>query len=333
MINLDPSVTSASTAAASPQDELLVSVDNLSVRFGTLRAVNGVSFQVRSGEILGIVGESGSGKSIAARSLVNLLPPTATATGSVKFRGLDVLRASKSELRRLRGRSIGFVFQDAVAALDPVYTISSQLIEAYRASVPGTSFDAARQRARDLLVEVGISDPDRCLASYPHQLSGGMRQRVVIAAALISDPQLVIADEPTTALDVGAAPGARPLPERRPQPRGIGDPHHPRSRRGRRSLRPGRRVLGGTIAEEADTEDLFETPRHPYTSALLDSLPKRGVPKPFKALPGMPPKIIEEAAACPFQPRCARALPACAEQLPPETLSSARRYRCFNPLP
>ena len=143
---------------------------------------------------------SRSGKSIAARSLVNLLPPSATVSGAVNFRGLDVLHASKSELRRLRGSSIGFIFQDAVAALDPVYTVGSQLAEAYRACVPGSGADAAHRRSRDLLVEVGITDPDRCLASYPHQLSGGMKQRVVIAAALISDPQLVIADEPTTAL-------------------------------------------------------------------------------------------------------------------------------------
>ncbi len=319
---------------AGVRDTALLRVEDLSVRFGTLRAVSGVSFEVSKGEFFGIVGESGSGKSITARSLINLLPSSAVASGSVLFREQDVLRASGKDLRSLRGRAIGFVFQDAVAALDPVYTIGAQLVEAYMASTPGVSVGVARRRANDLLAEVGISDPERCLASYPHQLSGGMKQRVVIAAALISDPELIIADEPTTALDVTVQRQVLELLQGVVANRGVSaiiithDLGVVAEVCDRVAV-----FYGGMIIEEADTETLFSRPRHPYTSALLDSLPKLGTRKAFKAIPGAPPKISKDVGSCPFQPRCARAMPECSAAMPPDIWADAGRFRCHNPLP
>lgn len=324
----------ASGTLAAVEDAALIRVENLSVRFGALRAVSGVSFEVSKGEFFGVVGESGSGKSITARSLINLLPSSAVVSGSVLFRGQDVLQATGRELRSLRGRAIGFVFQDAVAALDPVYTIGDQLTEAYRASTPNAAVGVARRRAHDLLAEVGITDPERCLASYPHQLSGGMKQRVVIAAALISDPELIIADEPTTALDVTVQRQVLELLQGVVANRGVSaiiithDLGVVAEVCDRVAV-----FYGGMIVEEADTETLFSRPRHPYTAALLDSLPKLGTRKAFKAIPGAPPKIIKDVNSCPFQPRCARALPQCSEAMPPDSWSDAGRFRCHNPLP
>jgi len=315
--------------------EPLLRVEGLHVRFGPLRAVSGVSFAIAKGEFYGVVGESGSGKSITARSLINLLPPAARVSGKVLFQGRDVLQAGSAELRALRGRSIGFIFQDAIAALDPVYTIGDQLIEAYRANVPGADLRTARGHARDLLAEVGITDPDRCLASYPHQLSGGMKQRVVIAAALISDPELIIADEPTTALDVTVQRQVLDLLQRVVARRGVSaiiithDLGVVAEVCDRVAV-----FYGGMIVEEADTHTLFTRPRHPYTAALLDSLPKLGVKKPFKAIPGVPPKITQALTACPFEPRCPRAVAQCAQACPAESRAAASHsYRCHSPLP
>ncbi len=310
----------------------VVEVTDLRVRFGRIRAVSGVSFAVRPGEFYGIVGESGSGKSVAVRSIISLIPDHAEVAGEVRVQGEPVLRAPEPRLRRLRGSEIGFVFQDALAALDPVYTVGAQLLEASRAGSDRLTRAEATQRALDLLAEVGINDPARCLASYPHQLSGGMRQRVVIAAALISRPKIVIADEPTTALDVTVQKQVLGILK------GI--------------AAQGVAVIlithdlgvvaevcdrvavfyGGLLVEEAEVRTLFTRPRHPYTAALLDSLPQIAGKRALRAIPGMPPKIDGELAACPFQPRCAAAVAVCAEAVPPETRLPGRRLRCANPL-
>lgn len=327
----------ADVAAMDPEAKLLktplVEVQDLSVRFGPVRAVSNVSYRLWPGEFLGIVGESGSGKSVAARALINLISASARVKGAVRFNGEDVLGFGPARLRSLRGSQIGFIFQDALAALDPVYSIGAQLVEVCRAKSQSMSRKDARARALSLLDEVGISDPERCFASYPHQLSGGMKQRVVIAAALISDPVLIIADEPTTALDVTVQRQVLDLLRDVAEARGVAvilithdlgvvaetcD-----------------RVLvfyGGQIVEEAETRALFRAPRHPYTAALLHSLPKLGSGEGFVAIPGAPPLIVAEPAACPFAPRCARVLPACTDALPPETIDAGRRYRCLNPL-
>ncbi|MCL4186914.1 MAG: ABC transporter ATP-binding protein [Rhodobacteraceae bacterium] len=312
----------------------ILSVEDLRVRFGPTHAVSGVSFQLRPGEFYGIVGESGSGKSVTARAIVNLLSASATVSGAIRFRGEDVLAASEARLQQLRGAEIGFVFQDAIAALDPVYTVGSQLVEALRAGPQRLGRAASVARAGALLAEVGIADPGRCMASYPHQLSGGMRQRVVIAAALISGPSLVIADEPTTALDVTVQRQVLDLLRGIATARGlavilithdlgvIAQVCH--------------RVAvfyGGLMVEEADTRSLFRNPRHPYTAALIESLPQLGRRVPFRAIPGVPPQIRAPLAACPFAPRCSRVLPVCTARVPEETLAGDRRHRCANPRP
>jgi len=320
-------------AVSSPsQGEPILDVRDLSVRLGSVRAVTNVSFRVSRGEFFGIVGESGSGKSITARSIIKLLPPSARVEGRITFEGTDILSASPDELRQLRGSGIGFVFQDAVAALDPVYTIGYQLVEACRAKMPGVSASQAHSRALSLLAEVGISDPERCLASYPHQLSGGMKQRVVIAAALIADPQLIIADEPTTALDVTVQKQVLELLQKIAAARGAAvilithDLGVVAEVCDRTAV-----FYAGTVVEEADTFTLFKEARHPYTVALIESLPVLGVRKAFKAIPGSPPKVVEQLEQCPFAPRCDRALPECGARLPPETVSPDHRYRCINP--
>jgi oligopeptide/dipeptide ABC transporter ATP-binding protein len=312
--------------------EPLLSVRDLRVRFGKLHAVSGISFDVWPGEFLGIVGESGSGKSVAARSVINLLPATAKRSGDISFEGRDVFAMGDAQLRRLRGGEIGFVFQDAIAALDPVYTIGAQLIEVMRAGGKAVTKAAARQRALDLLAEVGIVDPERCFISYPHQLSGGMKQRVVIAAALISNPKLIVADEPTTALDVTVQKQVLELLQQIAVARGVAvilithdlgvvaEVCH--------------RVAvfyGGLLVEEANTETLFREPRHPYTAALIASLPRLGRRVPFKSIPGSPPRILEPLASCPFHPRCSNAIDTCKQAVPPEMGDATHRYRCVNP--
>ncbi|HQZ11434.1 MAG TPA: ABC transporter ATP-binding protein [Devosia sp.] len=307
---------------------------DLRVQFGRLHAVSGISLDVWPGEFLGIVGESGSGKSVAARSVINLLPSSAKRSGDVFFEGRSVFSMSEAQLKHLRGGEIGFVFQDAIAALDPVYTIGTQLMEVLRAGGEWKGKAAARQRALDLLAEVGIADPERCFISYPHQLSGGMKQRVVIAAALISNPKLIVADEPTTALDVTVQKQVLELLQKVAVSRGVAvilithdlgvvaEVCH--------------RVAvfyGGLLVEETVTETLFNRPRHPYTAALIESLPRLGRRVPFKSIPGSPPRILAALAACPFQPRCSNAVPGCTEAVPAETGDATHRFRCLNPRP
>lgn len=309
----------------------LLQVDDLCVRFGSTHAVSGVSFTVGAGEFVGIVGESGSGKSVTARAVIDLLPGNARTSGRVRFRGQDLLGAGPKRIRDVRGSSIGFVFQDALSALDPVYTIGDQLAEALTAH-RDVSRREARARAAGLLAEVGIARPGRCLDSYPHQLSGGMRQRVVIAAALIADPELVIADEPTTALDVTVQRQVMDLLQDTAENRGTAtllithDLAVVAETCDRVAV-----FYGGTIVEEATAPELFDSPRHPYTAALLASLPRMGEGSGFTPIPGNPIRISGELRSCPFAPRCARADDQCREQLPAETRSGGRRFRCFHP--
>lgn len=318
------------TDSARPQRlATALSVRDLSVRIGQVAAVSGVSFDVAPGEFVGVVGESGSGKSVTARAVLGLLPKHAEIKGSIKLEGEEIIGASPQRLRQIRGGKVGLVFQDALAALDPVYTVGDQLVEALRAH-RDISRKAARARAAELLNEVRIPRPVEHLDSYPHQLSGGMRQRVVIASALIADPDLIIADEPTTALDVTIQKQVLDL---------IADI----------SARRGAAVLlithdlgvvaqtcdrvavfyGGLLVEETDTVTLFEQARHPYTAALLRSLPRLGVDAPFEAIPGNPAQIKNRLSECPFTPRCSRVITACRAGVPPEYRDDRGRHRCL----
>ncbi|HEX6967732.1 MAG TPA: ABC transporter ATP-binding protein [Micromonosporaceae bacterium] len=312
-----------------PRPPAALRVRDLSVRIGAVAAVSGVSFDVAPGEFVGVVGESGSGKSVTARAILGLLPEHAEVRGSIKLGEEEITTAGPRRLRKIRGGEIGLVFQDALAALDPVHTIGDQLVEALRAHRKVTRAQA-RARAAELLDEVGIPRPVECLDRYPHQLSGGMRQRVVIASALIADPALIVADEPTTALDVTVQRQVLDL---------LADVC---ARRAAAVLlithdlgvvaQTCDRVAvfyGGLLVEEAETVTLFEQPRHPYTRALLRSLPKLGVDAPFEAIPGQPAQIRGRLTECPFAPRCEFAADTCRASVPPEYRDDRGRHRCL----
>lgn len=313
------------------EDHKLLSVRGLQVKLGETRAVSNVSFSVQPGEFYGIVGESGSGKSVTARSIIGLLPPYAELNGDITFKGqLLTGDDNMKAVKKVRGSGIGFVFQDALAALDPVYTIGDQLIEIALNNNEGETKSSAFDRALDLLHEVGIGKPEQCMKSYPHQLSGGMRQRVVIAAALIGDPDLIIADEPTTALDVTIQRQVLLLLRRISERRGaavilithdLGVVAETCDRVGV--------FYGGTLVEEATTVDLFDKPRHPYTQALLSTLPRLGATGPFVAIPGNPIRVQSELKSCPFAPRCQFAVEACLDGIPEERQVGASRVRCI----
>lgn len=290
----------------------LLDVNDLKTRFhtpeGTVYAVNGISFHVDEGETLAVVGESGCGKSVSMLSVLKLIPvpPGEIASGTVLYRGQDLLNKPESEMESIRGQEISMIFQDPMTSLNPVLTIGKQISETLLAH-KGLDQKAANLRAIELLELVGISDPSHRLGEYPHQFSGGMRQRVMIAMALACNPSLLIADEPTTALDVTIQAQIVELVTKiRNQIQmaviwithdlgivaGIAD-----------------RVMvmyAGFIVEEAKVNDLYEDPRHPYTSALLAALPRvdRRRDRRLKSIPGAPPSLLVEPHGCPFAARC-----------------------------
>jgi len=290
----------------------LLEVDNLRTYFhtreGIVRAVDGVSYAIAPGETLGIVGESGSGKSVSCYALLGLLPK-ATArieSGAARFGDEDLLKCSLRQLRRIRGKRISMIFQDPMTALNPYHTIGRQIIEPLIRHDRVSRRDAKR-RALDILTAVGIQDAERRLSAYPHQFSGGMRQRVMIAMALITRPELLIADEPTTALDVTVQ--AQILELIRQMQRELGMAvilvtHDMGVVAGNCQ-----RVLvmyAGRIVESAPATELFAHPRHPYTEALLQSLPAAHTTpgQTLRTIPGLPPDLAKEIKGCPFAPRC-----------------------------
>jgi peptide/nickel transport system ATP-binding protein/oligopeptide transport system ATP-binding protein len=289
-------------------------------RDGEVHAVNGVSFALAPGELLGVVGESGSGKSVTMMSLLGLLPspPAEIRSGRILFEGRDVRAMGERELRALRGNDIGVVFQDPMTSLNPVFTVGYQLMEPLRVHM-GLSRAAARVRAAELLALVGIPDPEARLRAYPHQFSGGMRQRVMIAMALACDPKVLIADEPTTALDVTIQAQILEIV------RGL------RARLGMGiiwithdlGLVAGiaDRVMvmyGGQIVEHGPVRELFADPRHPYTRALLATVPSvtGARARRLRTIEGRPPSLWAEPAACPFAPRCPHAFNRCRVENP-----------------
>ncbi len=311
--------------AVGPVGEPILRLDDVHVSFptgdGELEAVNGVSYEVHKNEVLGIVGESGSGKSVTSMAILGLLPPTAKVSGHIWFEGRDLLALREADLQKLRGGRISMVFQDALASLNPVFTVGSQIGEAVRAH-QATSRHEARQRSIDLLDLVGIPSPGERVDQYPHEYSGGMRQRAVIAMALANDPAVLIADEPTTALDVTIQAQVLEVLERIQQRTsssivlithdlgvvaGVAD-----------------RVLvmyAGRRIEEGTVEEIFYEPRHPYTLGLLASLPRldrsAGNTRLYR-IKGQPPSLLSLPGGCAFHPRCdhARLPEPCATEAP-----------------
>jgi oligopeptide/dipeptide ABC transporter ATP-binding protein len=303
---------------------------------GTVRPVDGVSFSVAAGETLGIVGESGSGKTMTAMSILGLLPHGGRiAGGSIEFGGRDLTTLPGGELRRLRGSSIGMIFQDPMTSLNPTRTIGSQLREAYRIHHRGASVADATARAEQVLSLVRIPRPRERLRDFPHQLSGGMRQRAMIAIALVCEPQLLIADEPTTALDVSIQAQILELIEDLKSRLGMGvilvthDLGVIAGRADRVAV-----MYGGRIAEQARTGRLFADPGHRYTQALLEAVPSVDIEsgRPLASIPGIPPQLIDLPPMCRFAARCRFADDQCRTQDPPVTdAGNGHAYACFHP--
>jgi len=303
----------------------ILEVKNLHTRFhiaeGTVYAVNGVSFHLDEGKTIAVVGESGCGKSVTMMSILRLLPspPAEITNGQAQYMGRDLLKISENEMEKLRGKEIAMVFQDPMTSLNPVLTIGRQLSEPLRVHL-GMNKQMAHDRSIQLLEYVGISDGARHLNDYPHQFSGGMRQRAMIAMALACVPTILIADEPTTALDVTIQAQIVELVQRL---------------RAELSMaviwithdlgvvaEMAERVLvmyAGHIVEEALVDDLYEDPRHPYTLALLAALPRvdRRRDKRLRSIPGAPPNLLVEPKGCPFAARCELVLDHCREAMPP----------------
>ena len=303
-------------------------------RSGIARAVDGVSFDVHAGEIVGLVGESGSGKSVTGYSILGLIdPPGRIAGGSVQLDGQELIGMPRSRLRALRGRRIAMVFQDPMSTLNPVLTVSAQMAMAMQAHGRPDAV-TMRQRARDALGKVGIPDPERRLDAYPHELSGGMRQRVAIAIAFLNNPALVICDEPTTALDVSIQ--AQILVEMKSLVRDAGVSlvwiSHDLATV---SVLASRLLVmyAGRLIEEGPTDEVLRRPRHPYTRGLIDSLPSRAAPgRDLVQIPGSTPSLTSLPSGCAFRERCAQASAIC-NTAPAQTIEDRRAWRCHHPLP
>lgn len=290
-------------------------------RGGEVHAVNSVSFTLAAGELLGVVGESGSGKSVTMMSLIGLLPmpPAEIRSGTVMFEGRDILTMTDDERRDVRGSRIGFVFQDPMTSLNPVFTVGFQLAEPLRAHM-GMNRRQARARAIELLELVGIPDAESRLKDYPHQFSGGMRQRVMIAIALSCDPKVLIADEPTTALDVTIQAQILELVKELRQKLGMAIIWITHDLGVIAGIADRVMVMyGGQIVEQAPVRELFANPQHPYTRALLETLPSvtGDRTKRLRSIEGQPPAMPAHPTACPFRARCGHVMAICGEQNPP----------------
>ena len=320
-------------AAAQPQ--ALLEVSGLSVRFstvaGAVNAVNGLDLTIQAGEIVGLVGESGSGKSVSSRAIMGLLPPrTSTIEGSIRLDGDELVGLPESRYRRIRGERVAMIFQDPLTALDPLYRAGEQVAEVLRFHF-GQSRSAARARVVELLASVGLPEPADVAERYPHELSGGMRQRVMIAMALAAGPELLIADEPTTALDVTVQAQILELMRSLVRERQMALLLITHDLGVVRELCERAIVLyAGRVAEEAPVAQLLSAPFHPYTSGLGASIPsilerRRRLPQ----IQGTPPDPATLPPGCPFSPRCPVALDRCATEMPPLTETGpGRRSAC-----
>ena len=302
-------------------------------RAGVVRAVDGVSFSVDRGKVLGLVGESGSGKSVTGFSIMGLVdPPGRIVGGHILFKGQDLAKLSEEGMRDLRGNRIAMIFQDPMMTLNPVLRIDTQMIETVQAHAK-VGKEEARQRARDALGQVGIPSPDERLKSYPHQFSGGMRQRVAIAIALLHKPDLIVADEPTTALDVTIQ--GQILAEAQKLCRETGTAliwitHDLSVVAG---LADDIAVMyAGRVVEQGPVDQVLDAPFHPYTVGLIGSVPSRNRRgEPLRQIPGMTPSLLNLPAGCAFRSRCPRAEPRCAEPPPMAEYRPGRFARCIHP--
>jgi peptide/nickel transport system ATP-binding protein len=299
----------------------LLSVRDLRVGFATegglLQAVDGVGFDLRPGEVLAIVGESGSGKSVTAQTIIGLTrSKNSRIEGSVKLGGEELLEADDATMRRLRGERIGMVFQDPMTSFNPVYRIGAQIVEAIRAHQDGVDKEQARQRVVELFESVGIPDAERRAGSYPHEFSGGMRQRAMIAMALALEPKVLIADEPTTALDVTIQAQILRLLEDLNRERGLATILITHDLGVVAEVAD--RVLvmyAGKVVEEGTLDEIFYDPQHPYTWGLLGSLTRLDRPRPHRLpqIAGSPPSLLDLPEGCPFRPRCPHEFSKCPE--------------------
>ncbi|RMH49125.1 MAG: ABC transporter ATP-binding protein [Alphaproteobacteria bacterium] len=321
-------------ADAAAREAPLLEVAGLSVSFGGARVVDGLALSLRQGEILGIVGESGSGKSMTALAIMRLLPPGGMLeAAALRLLGEDIASAPESRLEDLRGATMGMIFQEPMTALNPVLTVGEQVAEVARRHL-GLAARPAWARAVETLARVGIPDPARRAHDYPHHLSGGMRQRVMIAMALVCRPRLLIADEPTTALDVTIQAQILDLMLDLQEEYGMGIiliSHD----LGVVSAFCERVMIMylGRVMEEAPTAELFARPLHPYTEALLASIPRIGErQRRLRAIRGSVPPIFDLPPGCRFAPRCDHARPACDRGLPPlAEAGPGRRVACIRP--
>jgi len=343
-MNAGLAIAAGHDGLAAPRGDDLLSVENLGVAFhtarGVVRAVDGVSYRVRPGEIVALVGESGCGKSVSSLAIMGLLPPRNTrVTGRVMFGGRDLLALGESAMRRVRGREVAMIFQEPMTSLNPVLSIGRQVTEPLQIHL-GMGAEAANERARELLQQVGITDAARRLEQYPHQLSGGMRQRVMIAIGLACDPKLIIADEPTTALDVTIQ--AQILELMRDIAARLNIALVIITHNLGVVARYADRInvmYAGRQVEEGRAEDVFAAPRHPYTLGLLRSVPRLDRPRAgmLASIAGLPPNMLSPPPGCRFAPRCPFTIDACAAQPPLAMQARDQRAACWRgaemPLP
>lgn len=300
---------------------------------GEVKALNGVSFSMNEGEVLGIVGESGSGKSVTAYSIMGLTAyPGKLIGGTINFNGHQIDKMSEKEMRKIRGNEVSIIFQDPMTSLNPVYTIGNQITEVIRLHT-GKSKKEAHDRAKELLELVGINEPAKRLKQYPHELSGGMRQRVMIAIALACEPKLLIADEPTTALDVTIQAQILELMQELRKKLGMSiimithDLGVVASMCERIAV-----MYAGHIVEYGTADEIFYEPKHEYTKGLIKSIPKLNVQETERLIPieGQPVDLLNPPAGCPFAPRCANCMKICLREMPPKTeLSDTHYSQCW----
>ncbi|WP_374669433.1 ABC transporter ATP-binding protein [Ramlibacter sp.] len=317
-----------------PTEAPLLQVEDLAVRFrvpeGEVAAVNGLDFRVARGQTFGIVGESGSGKSQSMLAIMGLLAANGRATGRALFQGQDLLALDAAALNRLRGNRIAMIFQDTMTSLNPYLTVERQMTEVLELH-KGLTRRSARQLAIETLESVSIPDAARRITMYPHEFSGGMRQRIMIAMALLCQPDLLIADEPTTALDVTVQAQTVQLLRELQRTHGTAIVLITHDLGVVAGLCDDVMVMyGGRVMEQAGAEALFDQPSHPYTVGLLGAVPRLGQDDdlPLAAIPGSPPNMLRPPAGCPFGPRCALAADRCATQPPALVVEGARRRAC-----
>lgn len=309
----------------------LLSVHELNVEFptrhGTLHALNNVSFSIRPGEVLGMVGESGAGKSLTGAAIIGLLePPGRISKGAIYLHHQRIDQLSEADMRHIRGRKIGAIFQDPLTSLNPLYTVGQQLIETIQTHL-SLSHRAARQRAIDLLKATGIPAAEERIDHYPHQFSGGMRQRVVIALALAAEPELIVADEPTTALDVSIQAQIIALLKKLCREQGTAILLITHDMGVIADIADRVAVMyAGRLIEIGPVEDIIRHPKHPYTAGLMQSIPSiHQLNERLHQIPGSMPRLHAIPAGCAFHPRCAQALPRCRQETP-ERLTVAPRH-------